>query len=207
MSIVAGADPTREPSFTLRNRLLRAAWGAVWLLLFRPSPRPLHRWRAALLRLFGARLGRNVHVYPSARIWAPWSLEVGADSGIGERAIVYNMAPITIGHHCTVSQGAHLCAGSHDVDSANFQLIAAPIVLEPYVWVCADAFVGMNVRLAEGAVVGARAVVVRDLAEPWTVYAGNPARRIRTRRHPLASTRAGDGRNEPRGPTSCASRS
>jgi putative colanic acid biosynthesis acetyltransferase WcaF len=206
MSVVAGADPTREPSFTLGNRLLRAVWGVVWLLLFRPSPRPLHRWRAGLLRLFGARLGRNVHIYPSARIWAPWNLEVGHDSGIGDRAILYTMAPITIGHHCTVSQGAHLCAGSHDVDSANFQLVVGPIVLAPHVWVCAEAFVGMDVRLPEGAVVGARAVVARDLPEPWTVYAGNPARPLRARRHPLATPRSGES-GASSGRAACVSRS
>lgn len=182
MSIRQGVDPTREASFTLANRLARATWNLVCLLLFRPSPRPLHAWRAFLLRLFGARLGPHVHVYPSVRIWAPWNLTVDAHSGIGDGAIVYNMAPIRIGHHCVVSQGAHLCGGSHDVDSADFQLVAGPIELEPHVWICAEAFVGLRVRIAEGVVVGARAVVTRDLPEAWSVYAGNPARRLRSRR-------------------------
>lgn len=184
MSVLHGADPTTGPSFSLGNRLARACWGVVQALLFRPSPRPLHAWRAWLLRAFGARLGPHVHVYPSVRIWAPWNLEAEGYVGIGDGAIVYNMAPIRIGHHCVVSQGAHLCGGSHDVDSANFQLIAKPIVLEPHVWVCAEAFVALGVRIAEGVVVGARSVVTRDLAEPWSVYAGSPARRLRARRRP-----------------------
>ena len=142
----------------------------------------MHRWRAALLSLFGARLGRHVHVYPTARIWAPWNLEAGNYVGIGDRAIIYNMSAIRLGDRCTISQGAHLCGGSHDVDNDDFHLIAGPIELEAHVWICAEAFVGMGVRIAEGAVVGARAVVTRNLTAPWTVYAGAPARPIRPRR-------------------------
>ena len=69
--ILPGNDPTTQPSFSLGNRVARAAWGVAWLLLFRPSPRVAHAWRRALLRLFGARIGAHVHVYPGARTWAP----------------------------------------------------------------------------------------------------------------------------------------
>ncbi len=187
MSIVQGNDPTREASFSLGNRLGRAAWALAYALLFRPSPRPFHAWRALLLRLFGARIGPHVHVYPSVRVWAPWNLEIEGHAGVGDGAILYCMGPLRIGHHCVVSQGAHLCGGSHDVDSDNFQLVAGPIQLAPYVWICAEAFVCPDVRIAEGVVVGARSVVTRDIREPWTVHAGNPARRIRARRRPTAA--------------------
>src|SRR5271165_4000110 len=137
--LLASTDPATQPSFTVSNRVRRTLWAIVYALFFRPSPRPLHAWRAALLRLFGARIGRGVHVYPAARIWAPWQLEIGDEVGIADGVTLYNMAPMTIGRRCVISQGAHLCGGSHDIDSANFQLVAAPIVLEPHVWVCAEA--------------------------------------------------------------------
>ena len=180
--ILPGRDPRRGPSFSLRNRVARALWGAAWLLLFRPSPRPLHRWRALLLRVFGARLGRDVHVYPAVRIWAPWHLRLGDGVGIGDGATLYNIAPIDIRDGCVVSQGAHLCTGSHDIDSPHFELVAAPIALRPGVWVCAEAFVGPGVTLSAGCVLGARAVLMHSVEEPFTVWAGNPAIRIRHRR-------------------------
>jgi putative colanic acid biosynthesis acetyltransferase WcaF len=93
------------------------------------------------------------------------------------------MAPITLGERCVISQRAHLCAGSHDIDSANFQLITAPIELKPRVWICAEAFIGLGVSIAEGCVIGARAVVTRDVVEAWTVWTGNPASRRRAREH------------------------
>jgi putative colanic acid biosynthesis acetyltransferase WcaF len=173
--IIEKNDPFTQASFTLDDRIRRALWNLVWLLLFRPSPRLFHPWRSLLLRLFGARVGRGVHVYPGVRIWAPWNLSIGNESGVADGAILYSMGPITIGERCVISQGAHLCGGSHDVDSPNFQLIAAPIVLEASVWICAEAFVGLGVRISKGCVVGARAVLMKSALDPWTVWVGNPA--------------------------------
>ena len=180
--IVQGNDPYTQASFSLGNRAARALWGVVWLLLFRTSPRPMHAWRRLLLRLFGAKLGEHVNLHSSVSIWAPWQLTIGNRVGIGRGVILYNMAPMNIGEGCVISQGAHLCGGSHDMDAANFQLLAKPITLEPHVWVCADAFIGMDVTLAEGCVLAARAVAVRSISQPWTVWAGNPASYKRDRK-------------------------
>ncbi len=180
--IIQGNDPYTQPSFSLQNRIMRAIWGLVWLILFRTSPRPFHLWRRFLLRLFGAKLGRHVNVYPTVKIWAPWALDIGCYVGVADGVTLYNMASITIGDYCVISQGAHLCAGSHDIDSSNFQLITQPISLNSYVWVCAEAFVGPGVKIAVGCVLGARAVVVKSIVEPWTVWAGNPAVRKRLRK-------------------------
>lgn len=173
--ILQGNDPATEPSFGLKNRLARLLWGMVWALLFQTSPRPAHVWRGLLLKLFGAKLGKHVHVYPGVRIWAPWQLVIGDRVGIADGVILYNMAPITIGNQTTISQGAHLCAGSHDINSPNFQLIAKPIFLGANVWVCAEAFVGPGVTVSDGCVLGARSVLVRNISAAWTVWAGNPA--------------------------------
>ena len=183
--IIQGNDPYTQPSFSLGNRLTRALWGFVWLLLFRPSPCSFHAWRSLLLRLFGAQLGEKVHVYPNVKIWLPALLVVGNRVGIADGVTLYNMATIHIGDNCVVSQGAHLCAGSHDIDSANFQLITKPITLKAHVWVCAEAFIGPGVNIAEGCVLGARAVVVKNITDPWTVWAGNPAIMKRTRKRGL----------------------
>lgn len=179
--ILKGVDPTTRPSFSLRNRLMRVAWGIVYALLFRPSPRPLHAWRAFLLRLFGAKLGEHVHVYPKVRIWAPWNLTIEDRVGVADEAELYSIAPIHLGSRAVVSQGAYLCTGSHDYEDPNFQLVAGAIVVGPHAWVCAQAFVGPGVTVGEGAVVGARAVATRDVPA-WTVCAGNPCRPLKPRK-------------------------
>jgi putative colanic acid biosynthesis acetyltransferase WcaF len=181
--IVQGNDPYTQPSFSWQNRLARGVWGIVWQLLFRPTPWFMHSWRSFLLRLFGARIGREVHVYPNVKIWAPWLLKIGNRVGVANGVLLYNMALMTIEDECVISQGAHLCCGSHDIHSSNFQLIAAPIVLRPKVWVCADVFVGPGVEVVEGCVLSARAVVMRSISQSWTVWAGHPAILIKNRKN------------------------
>ena len=138
-------------------------------------------WRRFLLRLFGAEIASTARIYGSARIWYPPNLSVGSHASIGRGVNVYCMGPISIGPYALVSQGAHLCGGTHDIDHPHFQLHARPITLGARAWIAAEAFVGPGVRVGEGAVLGARGVAMRDLM-PWTVYGGNPAVVLRRRR-------------------------
>jgi len=168
-----------QSKYTRMELFRRLLWGLA-KPLFRFSPRVFFAWRNTLLRLFGAEIGRHVNIYNSAEIYFPWNLEIGHWSAIGEHAFIYNLGPVSIGSHVTVSQRAHLCAGTHDHTHPALPLLKPPIVIGDQAWICADAFVGPGVTVGEGAVVGARAVVVRDV-EPWHVMVGNPARPVRKR--------------------------
>ncbi len=161
-------------SYTRGENLLRALW-ALCGPLFRLSPRPCFGLRRALLRLFGARVGRGAHVYPSTVITLPWNLTLGEQASLGEGVLVYDLGPVSVGDRATVSLRAHLCAGTHDPRRADMPLVKAPIVVGDDAWIGADAFVGPGVSVGAGAVVGARAVAVKDVP-PWTIVAGNPAR-------------------------------
>lgn len=162
------------PHPTLGSKLRRALWSAVWLLLYRPSPTPLHGWRRFLLRLFGAKVEPRAHPYPSARVWAPWNLVMREGSCLGPDSETYNVARVTLDPWAIVSQRAYLCTASHDIRNPGFALMSAPIRLGRNAWVAADAYVGPGVTLAEGAVVAARAVVTKDVAAD-TIVGGNPA--------------------------------
>ncbi|PZX45750.1 putative colanic acid biosynthesis acetyltransferase WcaF [Roseinatronobacter thiooxidans] len=165
--------------WTRREQAGRVLWALV-VIFFRFSPRPLWGWRRAMLRAFGARVGTDVHVYPSARITIPWNLTLGAGCSVGDHAILYALGPITLGPRATVSQYAHLCAGSHDWRDPAMPLTKPPITIGADVWICADVFVGPGVKVGDCAILGARAVVVRDVA-PRSIVAGNPARPMGTR--------------------------
>ena len=156
----------------------RLVWEVVWCVFAATTPRwMLHRWRNLLLRCFGAKIGRNVRVNGGARIWAPRNLAIGENSWIGDSTNLYSVAPIRIGANAVVSEDAFLCTAQHDITSAKFELVTAPIEIGDMAWIGACAIVLPGRRIGVGAVVGAGAVVTKDV-EPWTVVAGNPARII-----------------------------
>lgn len=179
---MAGAqnDPYLVPAFSVSNRLTRVAWGLTYWLLFRPSPRPCHAWRSWILRCFGSTLGPSCHIYPKASIWAPWNLTCEDQVTVADGAVIYNPAPVVLGSHAIISQDGYLCGATHDYEDPKFPLIALPITLGPYSWICARASVQPGVNVGEGAVLALGSVATRDL-QPWTVYGGVPAARIKSR--------------------------
>ncbi|KPF63282.1 DapH/DapD/GlmU-related protein [Porphyrobacter sp. AAP60] len=155
----------------------------LWALatpLFRFSPRILWGWRRALLSAFGAEIGKGAHIYPTVRITIPWNIAIGDESAVGDHAILYALGPIRIGARVTISQYAHLCAGTHDWRDPAMPLVKTPIVIGDDAWVCADAFVGPGVTLGDRAILGAGAVTMKDI-EAGTIAAGNPAKRVADR--------------------------
>lgn len=161
--------------------LLRCVWYIVNLFLFRTlRGRLFSGFRKVLLRTFGAKVDKDAYIYATCRVYAPWNLEVGR-ACLGPGVELYNKSKICIGDDCVVSQRSFLCTASHDVSSLMLPLLQSPITLKDNSWVAAEAFVGPGVTIGEGAVVGARAAVFRDV-EPWSVVGGNPARFIKKRK-------------------------
>jgi len=166
-------------NYTLKEYLLRGMWLIAWPL-FRFSPRHFYGWRNFLLRIFGAKIGKKVKIFPSVIIQFPWKLVVGDNVVISWGVILYNLGSITIEKNVIISQRAHLCAGTHDYEDHRFPLIKSHIYIENGVWIAAEAFIGPDVTIREKAVIGARSVVVKS-TESFGVYGGNPARLIKRR--------------------------
>lgn len=169
------------PSFSFSNRVVRLLWNITWISLAAWTPAPFHKWRRFLLCLFGADMALRTDVRGGARVWYPANLTMEENSILADGVNCYNMARIRIGSGTIVSQRAHLCAGTHAIDDPHFQLVARPIDIGRSCWIAAESFVGPGAHIAEGAVLGARAVAFGEL-EPWTVYIGNPAVAKRVRR-------------------------
>lgn len=179
--LLEGAVARRLASeWTLRQKVARQLWYLVEATLFRLSPRPFYRWRNLLLRAFGARVHWTARVRPSVTVEVPWNLAIGAHAVVGDCAILYCLGEVTIGDRATVSQYAHLCAGTHDYTRASMPLLRLPIHIGDDAWVAADVFVGAGITIGTGTVVGARSSVFGDLPE-WKVCVGNPARPIKDR--------------------------
>lgn len=178
MSVVA--DPTLRPQTSLRSRAGRFCWGVCRALLYRTSPRPCHAWRAMLLRAFGAKLGAGCHFYPGSKVWAPWNLRCEDRVTAGDGAEIYNPSPIFFGSHAIVSQGAYVCGATHLYNEPEFRMVSFPMRIGAYAWICARAIVAPGVNVGEGAVLGLGSVATKDL-EPFGVYAGSPAKKVKER--------------------------
>jgi putative colanic acid biosynthesis acetyltransferase WcaF len=166
--------------YSAREKVGRVLWAIVQATAFRLSFHSWYRWRRLLLRAFGARLDPVVRIRRTVRIECPWNLSIGHDSAIGDGVTLYCLGPVRVGSRVTISQGTHLCAGTHDFTRRAMPLLRPAIEIRDDAWICADAFVGPGVVVGDGAILGARGVAMRSL-DPWTIHAGNPAVAVRPR--------------------------
>lgn len=170
----------RRSPYGAREKVARVLWGLAQAVLFRLSFHNWYGWRRWLLRAFGASVHSTVRIRRTVRIECPWNLAIDRDAQVGDGVTLYCLGRVAIGERVTISQGAHVCAGTHDYNDPRFTLIRATVTIERHAWIAADAFVGPFVVAREGAVLGARAVAMKSL-EAWTVYSGNPARPVKER--------------------------
>ena len=146
----------------------------LWLLVSRCLT--MHWWcpnrlRVLVLRGFGARIGTGTLIRHDVKIDWPWKLEIGNDTWIGESTWIINAEPVVIGSNTCISQAVLLCSGGHDRFSPTLEFDNAPIFIGDSVWIAARATILRGVRVADGATVGATAVVTRDVPEAGTILA------------------------------------
>lgn len=166
--------------FSKKNKIARVLW---WFggIFFSLSPHwTLNSFRIFMLRRFGAKIGIGCVIYPSAKIWAPWNLRMGNYSCIGPETDIYSMGLIKIGNNVTISQYAVLCTGTHDIATPHNNLVIKNIEIEDQAWVCAYAKIMPGITVAEGSVIGMDSLLTKN-TQAWGVYAGNPAKLLKTR--------------------------
>jgi putative colanic acid biosynthesis acetyltransferase WcaF len=173
------ADAYSSP-WSLRHRLAYLLWMVVLRIFYRPTPKFLFPWRVFLLRCFGATISGRPFVAASAIVRYPWLLTLEDRACLADRCECYNLARITVKARATVSQQAYLCAGTHDFSDPKLPLVVGEIIIGEDAFIGARAFVMPGIEIGAGAILGACAVATKDL-DPWTIYAGNPAKPVKKR--------------------------
>jgi len=162
------------------NMLKRVVWYYVNAIIFKSSIFPFYGLKNVILRLFGAKIGKGVELKPCVNIKYPWLLTIGDYVWIGEDVWIDNLVMVTIGANVCLSQGALLLTGSHNYKKHAFNLITANIVLEDGVWIGAKAIINQGITVGSHAVLTSGSVATKNL-EPYGVYQGNPAVKVRDR--------------------------
>lgn len=163
-----------------RGLLVRTLWYFINGFVFKAYWIPISSIKVLLLRLFGAKIGRGVNIKPNVNIKYPWKLSIGDFTWIGEGVWIDNLAFVSIGNNCCISQEALLLCGNHDYKQPTFDLITKPIVLEDGAWIGAKGVVCPGVIVKSHAVLAVQSVATKDL-QPYEVYQGNPAEFVKTR--------------------------
>ena len=168
-------------NFRGRNAFVVQLWWLVQSILFSNSPQFMYGFRRFLLRLFGAKIGKDVIIRPTVRITYPWKVSIGDYSWIGDDVVLYSLGEIEIGNNVVVSQKSYICAASHDYLKSNFPIFAQKVTIKDECWLATDVFVAPGITIHRGTVVGSRSSVYKDLPEN-KVCMGNPAKIIRERK-------------------------
>ena len=188
-SVIESADPSLSVNLSRYSSgqfdrgagvVKEGIWLVVSLVLFRLCPFSFSALKVLVLRIFGARIGRNVTVKPQVKITFPWKLTVGDHVWLGEECWLLNLEYLIIGSNVCISQRAFLCAGSHDYKRPTFDLVTRPITLEDGVWVGAGCWVGSGITIGSHAVLTAGSVATKNLAA-YGIYQGNPAVLVKQR--------------------------
>lgn len=168
-------------NFRGKSKITVQLWWLVQALFFSTTPQFMYGWRRFLLKCFGAKIGKNVIIRPSAKFTYPWKVKIGDYSWIGDDVVLYSLGEIEIGAHTVVSQKSYLCTGSHDYTKNDFPIYSKKIIIEDECWLATDVFVSPGVTIGRGTVVGARSTVIKDLNSN-SVYVGSPVKFIKNRK-------------------------
>lgn len=160
--------------WTKMQRLKMLLWEYCWLFFCSWTPKPANRWRLFWLKLFGAKIYGRPFVHQRARIQIPWNLILHHRAALGDRAVIYTLGKIEIEEHATIAQEAYLCTGTHDFTKEKRNLITAPIIIKPYAFVGARAFILPGITVGNHSIVGACSVVTKNVGDNCVVK-GNPA--------------------------------
>lgn len=158
----------------------RLLWYFVNVIFFINPLNPVSSLKVWLLKLFGAKIGRNVIIKPRVNIKYPWKLAVGENVWIGEDVWIDNLEKVVVGDHSCISQGAMLLTGNHNYKKESFDLILGEIILEEGVWIGAKSIVCPNVTCASHSILSVNSVATKNL-DSYTIYQGNPAVPVRKR--------------------------
>lgn len=167
-------------NFRGKNAFIVQLWWIVQGVFFKNSPQFMYGFRRFLLRLFGAKIGKDVILRPSVKTTYPWKVTIGDYSWIGDDVNLYSLGEIDIGKNVVISQKSYICTGSHDYLQSDFPIFAKKITIKDGCWLATDVFVAPGITIEKGSVIGSRSSVYKNIPAN-KVCIGNPAKIIRER--------------------------
>ena len=141
---------------------------------------PSHHVRRFFYRVSGVKIGKGSSLHMGIRFYNPKNIKIGEDTIIGEGTVIDGRDKLLIGSHVDIASEVMIYNGEHDSLDPDFKAVFAPVVIEDFVFIGPRAIILPGVKIGKGAVVGAGAVVTKDVSE-FMIVGGVPARPIKER--------------------------
>lgn len=154
---------------------------------------PSHHLRRFFYRIAGMKIGKGSAIHMGARFYDPRNIEIGEDTIIGEFAVLDGRDKLKIGSHVAIASEVMIYNSEHDINDLNFKAITAKVIIEDYVFIGPRAIILPGVKIGRGAVIGADAVVTKDVP-PYAIVGGVPAKIIGERRNKNLNYKLGRAR-------------
>lgn len=130
--------------------------------------------------LYRMKIGRHTNIQMGVRVYAPWKIAIGDNCSIGHNSLLDGRRGIRIGNNVDLAGYVRIFTLGHDLDDPSYKTTGKPVNIEDEVSLFTGAYILPGVTIRRGTAVALGAVVTKD-TEPWTVYGGNPAKKIRAR--------------------------
>lgn len=164
------------------NRIKNVALETRVFFLHLAGNIPLHFVRWIVFRAGGIKIARRSTIHTGVRFYDPRNIVIGEDTVIGEGAVLDGRDKLTIGNHVDIASEVMIYNSEHDLSSEDFAAHNGTVRIEDYVFIGPRAIILPGVTIGKGGVVGAGAVVTRDVP-PHAIVAGVPAKIIGERKN------------------------
>ena len=143
---------------------------------------PSHLFRRFFYQLAGMKIGKGSVVHMWANFFDPGGIEIGEDTIIGDHVFLDGRAALKIGNHVDVASEVLVYNSEHDLEKEDFSARLEPVKIGDYVFVGPRAIILPGVTIGKGSVVGAGAVVTKDVPD-FAIVGGVPAKVIGERKN------------------------
>ena len=142
---------------------------------------PSHTLRNAVWRSVGVKLGSGSTLHTGVRVYDPRNIKIGEGTIIGYGCFIDGRDKVTIGNHTDIASGVMIYSSEHDLSAPDFHAVSEPVKIGDYVFIGPRAIILAGVKIGDGAVVAAGAVVTKDIPG-YTIVGGVPAKEIGERK-------------------------
>lgn len=156
------------------------------IILKLPRFRIFNFMKSLYFKVLGNNIGKNIVYYPGLFIMPPKNLNIGNNVDLAKDVLITASGGVSIGDRTLIGYGTKILTSNHNIPTDQNRIIDAghthePVIIEKDVWIGSNCVILPGVTVKEGSVIAAGSIVTKD-TQPFSIYAGVPAKKIKDRK-------------------------